>query len=308
MRPDRLPCSSSSRSLTVYDAFESGLVKVVRLPDPDEQGRVYLDLWDSVKGTKTKEEYLRECKGAIASIYASWSKDYQEWAEMFEFARTVPSPVLLCVADTATRAGWLFEHLVKEYEFLRNPDDEDRKKWHTIQIDTGVFDADKGSEAILREMVNTVGKDGMAGENVRCVVSVAMLTEGWDVKSVSHILGLRAFGSPLLTEQIIGRGLRRTNYDVLNQPLDERPEGYEETVDAFGIPFVGFPVQKRKRARTGSWSNKPVWIEVEEKKSKFRVRVPNVRSWAVSVSKPLSQIIQVNNVEIQILPVHSALG
>ena len=251
MRPDRLPCSSSSRSLTVYDAFESGLVKVVRLPDPDEQGRVYLDLWDSVKGTKTKEEYLRECKGAIASIYASWSKDYQEWAEMFEFARTVPSPVLLCVADTATRAGWLFEHLVKEYEFLRNPDDEDRKKWHTIQIDTGVFDADKGSEAILREMVNT---------------------------------------------------------DVLNQPLDERPEGYEETVDAFGIPFVGFPVQKRKRARTGSWSNKPVWIEVEEKKSKFRVRVPNVRSWAVSVSKPLSQIIQVNNVEIQILPVHSALG
>ena len=66
-------------------------------------------------------------------------------------------------------------------------------------------------------------------------------------RSVTHILGLRAFGSPLLTEQIIGRGLRRTNYDVLNQPLDERPEGYEETADAFGIPFVGFPVQKRKR-------------------------------------------------------------
>ena len=74
-----------------------------------------------------------------------------------------------------------------------------------------------------------------------------MLSEGWDVKSVTHILGLRAFGSPLLTEQIIGRGLRRTNYDVLNQPLEERPEGSEETVDAFGIPFVGFPVEKRKR-------------------------------------------------------------
>jgi len=80
-----------------------------------------------------------------------------------------------------------------------------------------------------------------------------MLSEGWDVKSVTHILGLRAFGSPLLTEQIIGRGLRRTNYDVLNQPLDERPEGSEETVDAFGIPFVGFPVEKRKRPRTGEW-------------------------------------------------------
>jgi type III restriction enzyme len=278
---------------SVYDAFESGLVKVVRLPDPDEQGRIYLDLWDLVKGAKTKEEYLRACKGAIASIYASWSRDYQDWAQTFEFAKT-PCPVLLCVADNATRASWLFQHLTKDYDLLRNPDTEDLKEWHSIQIDTGVFDADKGSEAGLREIVNTVGKAGMAGEKVRCVVSVQMLTEGWDVKSVSHILGIRAFGSPLLTEQIIGRGLRRTNYDVLNQPLDERPEGYEETVDAFGIPFVGFPVQKRKRSRTGSWGNKPVWIEADEKKAKFRVRVPNVRSWAVSVTKPLSQIIQVN--------------
>ena len=231
---------------SVYDAFESGLVKVVRLPDPDEHGRVYLDLWDLVKGAKTKEEYLRACKGAIASIYSSWKKDHDEWAGTFEFARG-PSPVLLCVADSAQRAAWLFEHLTREYELLRNPDDDDRTRWVTIPIDSKVFDADKGNEAVLREMVNTVGSKGKPGEHVRCIVSVNMLSEGWDVKSVTHILGLRAFGSPLLTEQIIGRGLRRTNYDVLNQPLDERPEGGEETVDAFGIPFVGFPVEKRKR-------------------------------------------------------------
>lgn len=283
---------------SVYDAFESGLVKVVRLPDPDEQGKIYLDLWNEVKGAKTKEEYLRACKGAIASIYSSWSRDFKDWEQTFEFARTAPSPVLLCVSDNATRAAWLFEHLTKDYEMLRNPDSEDRKQWHTIQIDTGVFDANKGSEAALREIVSTVGKTGMAGEGVRCVVSVQMLTEGWDVKSVSHILGIRAFGSPLLTEQIIGRGLRRTNYDVLNQPLDERPDGYEETVDAFGIPFVGFPVQKHKRARTGSWGNKPVWIEPEVKKAKFQIRVPNVRSWAVSVTKPLSQVIQVGKLAV----------
>ena len=66
---------------SVYDAFESGLVKVVRLPDPDEQGRVYLDLWDLVKGAKTKEEYLRACKGPSRSIYSSWRKDYDEWSE-----------------------------------------------------------------------------------------------------------------------------------------------------------------------------------------------------------------------------------
>jgi len=279
---------------SVYDAFESGLVKVVRLPDPDEQGHIYLDLWDLVKGAKTKEEYLRACKGAIAAIYSSWRKDYADWSSTFESMRPTPCPVLLCVSDTAIRAAWLFEHLTREYELLRNPDHDDRTKWVTIQVDTGVFDADKGNEAVLREMVCTVGNKGKAGEHVRCVVSVQMLSEGWDVKSVSHILGLRAFGSPLLTEQIIGRGLRRTNYDVLNQPLEERPEGYEETVDAFGIPFVGFPVQKRKRPKTGSWGNKPVWIEADEKKLKYRIRVPNVRSWAVNVVQRLSEIIEIN--------------
>jgi len=277
---------------SVYDAFESGLVKVVRLADPDQQGRVYLDLWDLVKGAKTKEEYLRACKGAIASIYSSWKKDHDEWASAFEFARG-PAPVLLCVADSAQRAAWLFEHLTREYALLRNPDDEDRSRWVTIPIDSKVFDADKGNEAVLREMVNTVGSNGKPGEHVRAIVSVNMLSEGWDVKSVTHILGLRAFGSPLLTEQIIGRGLRRTNYDVLNQPLSERPEGSEETVDAFGIPFVGFPVERRKRPKTGQWGQKPVWIEPDSKKEKYRVRVPNVRSWAVGVTESLSDLVQV---------------
>jgi type III restriction enzyme len=287
---------------SVYDAFESGLVKVVRLPDPDDKGRIYLDLWDDVKGAKTKEEYLRACKGAIASIYSSWKKDHDEWASMFDFARG-PSPVLLCVADNATRAGWLFDHLTREYDLLRNPDDEDRTRWVTIQIDSKVFDADKGNEATLREMVNTVGKKGRTGQDVRCIVSVNMLSEGWDVQSVSHILGLRAFGSPLLTEQIIGRGLRRTNYDVLNQPIEERPEGSEETVDAFGIPFVGFPVEKRKRPRAGEWGQKPVWIEADPKKEKHRTRVPNVRSWAVGVVESLADMVRVEELpEVRLNP------
>jgi type III restriction enzyme len=288
---------------SVYDAFESGLVKVVRLPDPDEKGHVYLDLWDSVKGARTKEEYIRACKGAIASIYSSWRKEHDEWSSTFEFARSGPSPVLLCVTDNATRAAWLFEHLTREYELLRNPDNEDRTRWFTIQVDSRVFDADKGNEAILREMVNTVGRKGKLGEYVRCIVSVNMLSEGWDVQSVSHILGLRAFGSPLLTEQVIGRGLRRTNYDVLNQPLKERPEGSEETVDAFGIPFVGFPVERRKRPRSGEWGQKPVWIEADPKKEEYRVRVPNVRAWAVGIVEALADLVRVEELpEIRLNP------
>jgi len=286
----------------VYDAFESGLVKVVRLPDPDERGRIYLDLWDLVKGAKTKEEYIRSCKGAIASIYSSWKKDYDEWSTTMEFARG-PSPVLLCVTDNGARAAWLFEHLTREYDLLRNPDDDDRTSWVSIQIDSKVFDADKGNEAVIRAMVNTVGKKEKPGERVRCIVSVNMLSEGWDVQSVSHILGLRAFGSPLLTEQIIGRGLRRTNYDVLNQPIEERPDGSEETVDAFGIPFVGFPVEKRKRPRTGEWGQKPVWIEPDAKKEKFRVSVPNVRAWAVGVTESLADLVRVEELpEIVVNP------
>lgn len=280
---------------SVYDAFESGLVKVVRLPDPDEKGHIYLNLWDYVKGAKTREEYIRECKAAIPTIYASWSEEFKEWESTFETMRSSPSPVLLCVADNATRAGWLFDHLTREYELLRNPDDEDRREWVTIQVDSKVFDADRGNEGILREIVNTVGRKGKPGERVRCIVSVNMLSEGWDVQSVSHILGLRAFGSPLLTEQIIGRGLRRTNYDVLNQPIEERPEGSEETVDAFGIPFVGFPVERRKRPRAGTWGQKPVWIEADPKKDKSQVRVPNVRSWAVGVTESLADLIRVED-------------
>ena len=279
---------------SVYDAFESGLVKVVRLPDPTERGHIYIDLWDQVRGAKTKEEYLTACKGAVASIYSSWKQDYEDWAQTLPELRG-PSPVLLCVTNDATRAKWLFEHLVRDYDLLRN-EGEDPARWTTIQIDSKVFDADKGRESVLREMVNTVGSTTKPGEHVRCIVSVNMLSEGWDVKSVTHILGLRAFGSPLLTEQIVGRGLRRTNYDVLNRPLAERPEGYEETVDAFGIPFVGFPVQRRKRPRTGKWGQKPVWIEPVEQKAAYRVRVPNVRSWAAGVTEPLADLIQVDDV------------
>lgn len=276
---------------SVYDAFESGLVKVVRLPDPNEEGRIFIDLWDLVKGARTNVEYLSGCRSAIAGIYASWKQDFNAWEKSPKSERG-PSPVMLVVTSDATRAEWVFEHLIKDFDLLRNPDEDDPKSWVTIQVNSKVFDADKGNEAVLREMVNTVGKEGKAGEHVRCIVSVNMLSEGWDVKSVTHILGLRAFGSPLLTEQVVGRGLRLTNYQVLNQPLAERPEGTEETVDAFGIPFVGFPIEKRRRAGTGKWGQDKVWIEKDDNKRQFRIQVPNVRSWAVGMSQPLHETVR----------------
>ncbi len=85
---------------------------------------------------------------------------------------------------------------------------------------------------LLREVMNTVGKPGQLGAGIRCVVSVSMLTEGWDASNVTHILGIRAFGTQLLCEQVIGRALRRQSYDL-------NPEGRfdAEYADIFGIPF-----------------------------------------------------------------------
>ena len=87
-------------------------------------------------------------------------------------------------------------------------------------------------EDILREVMNTVGKPGTLGESVRCVVSVSMLTEGWDANTVTHICGIRAFGTQLLCEQVIGRALRRQSYEINDHGLFN-----VEYADIFGIPF-----------------------------------------------------------------------
>jgi type III restriction enzyme len=75
---------------------------------------------------------------------------------------------------------------------------------------------------VLREVMNTVGKKDRLGESIRCVVSVSMLTEGWDVSTVTHVLGVRAFGTQLLCEQVIGRALRRQSYDLIRDEEHQR--------------------------------------------------------------------------------------
>jgi len=87
-------------------------------------------------------------------------------------------------------------------------------------------------EELLREVMNTVGEKGRLGESIRCVVSVSMLTEGWDANTVTHILGVRAFGTQLLCEQVVGRGLRRKSYELNKEGLFD-----VEYADIMGIPF-----------------------------------------------------------------------
>jgi len=89
---------------------------------------------------------------------------------------------------------------------------------------------------LLREVMNTVGKQERLGESIRCVVSVSMLTEGWDANTVTHVLGVRAFGTQLLCEQVIGRALRRQSYDLNDDGPNEGLFNVEYA-DILGIPF-----------------------------------------------------------------------
>jgi type III restriction enzyme len=91
-------------------------------------------------------------------------------------------------------------------------------------------------QELLREVMNTVGKPDRLGGSIRCVVSVSMLTEGWDANTVTHVLGIRAFGTQLLCEQVIGRALRRQSYD-LNEEGEDEGLFNVEYADVFGIPF-----------------------------------------------------------------------
>ena len=95
---------------------------------------------------------------------------------------------------------------------------------------------DLTDEDLLREVMNTVGKPGRLGEHVRCVVSVSMLTEGWDANTVTHVLGVRAFGTQLLCEQVVGRALRRMSYAVNGEGRFNA-----EYAEVYGVPFSFIP-------------------------------------------------------------------
>ena len=112
-------------------------------------------------------------------------------------------------------------------------DEIERFKQELIQRSGDRAAAEKIDDAtILREVMNTVGRPGALGEGIRCVVSVSMLNEGWDANTVTHVLGVRAFGTQLLCEQVIGRALRRQSYSL-------QPDGLfrVEYADVLGIPF-----------------------------------------------------------------------
>lgn len=133
---------------------------------------------------------------------------------------------------------------------------------------------------LLREVMNTVGKKGRLGEQVRCVVSVSMLTEGWDANTVTHILGVRAFGTQLLCEQVVGRGLRRQSYDLNEDGLFN-----VEYADVLGIPFdfaakpvIAPPAKPRETVRVHAVRPERDALEITFPRVEgYRVELPDER-------------------------------
>jgi type III restriction enzyme len=125
----------------------------------------------------------------------------------------------------------------------------------------------------LRQAVDTIGKKGKAGEQIQNVISVGMLSEGWDAKTVTHIMGLRAFTSQLLCEQVVGRGLRRTSYDDFDENKMFRPE----YVNIFGVPFTFLPHESKEDDGGPPPPPQPkTAIEPVNDKKEFEISWPNI--------------------------------
>lgn len=246
------------------DAIESGLVKTPRVVVRDDSERtkdlksrlyhIYAD--DEVKDDiNRRADESDPLPDLLLNAYYLLGKDWRETKNEWEKVGHNIPPVMITVAnrtETSARIKYAFDHNQIMIPELCVPD-------KTLQIDSKVLDsAESETEVIeleisddeddtpkltkkqqaelLRMTVDTVGKEGEPGEQIQNVISVGMLSEGWDAKTVTHIMGLRAFSSQLLCEQVVGRGLRRVSYEVGDDGLFE-----PEYVNIFGVPFTFLP-------------------------------------------------------------------
>lgn len=265
----------------LVDAIESGLVKIPRTPTDDNTGEAipkYRNLWEHIKRTLPKRneaeddshpliDYLAEADGPLKQLAGAWEQTFTTWEKA---GRKVP-PVMITICHDTTVARLLERHIADLGEaspFLVNPKTGNQV---TVRIDSNALDKAEAGQGnadaeSLRQIVGSVGKLGHPGEQVRCLVSVSMLSEGWDARNVTHILGLRAFASQLLCEQVVGRGLRRSDYSDLSTP---------EYVDVYGVPFQLLPMAK---GEGGQLSPPPDYTNVHTRKDRpdLKIEFPRI--------------------------------
>ncbi|MEI6785881.1 MAG: type III restriction endonuclease subunit R, partial [Verrucomicrobiota bacterium] len=293
------------------DAIEGGLVKTPRvvvrddgMPDvktyKSKLYHIYEHVRDDLNRSAEEFEPLPDLvMNAYLLLGKDWLATYQDWRKL----GYVTPPVMITVAnrtETAARVKNAFDKRKVLIDELCNPE-------LTLHIDSKVLDMAEAKEEegeprqedgtgddedepkqrkltkaeqgeLLRKTVDTVGKIGEPGEQIRTVISVGMLSEGWDAKTVTHIMGLRAFSSQLLCEQVVGRGLRRTSYEAKKVPhpvTGAEVELFEaEYVNIFGIPFTFLPHE----GGNGPLPPPPPKTRIEASREKvgFLINWPNV--------------------------------
>ncbi|MDR2798243.1 MAG: DEAD/DEAH box helicase family protein [Treponema sp.] len=289
------------------DGIESGLVKTPRVVVRDDaipnakdfRSKLYhLYTDETVKSNVNRAEPPETpLPDLVIQAYnllgADWRTTFKDWKEINPVTQqpfsAVP-PVMITVAnrtETAARIQYAFEHkhiITEELcdpKYLIHIDSKTLEKAEQEPIglsgvsyhgsEEGERNLSKKVQAVvLRDTVDTIGQKGKRGEQIRNVISVGMLTEGWDAKTVTHILGLRAFTSQLLCEQVVGRGLRRTSYDINPDTQLFTPE----YVNIFGIPFTFLPHEDRSGSVPAP---KPkTQIEALAGKGAYQISWPNI--------------------------------
>ena len=246
----------------------------------------------------------------VGKGYYFLGKDWLETAKAWREGNIKTPPVMITVANlthTAARVQYAFEHKRIRIEELCDPDKilhidskvldeaEAQDEPGEVLVDAAAIpEADEESAEetgeengtgtkkkltkkdraeLLRKTVDTIGREGQPGEQIQNVISVGMLSEGWDAKTVTHIMGLRAFTSQLLCEQVVGRGLRRTSYEVNPETGLFQPE----YVNIFGVPFTFLPHEGSADAPPPPPATGKTRIEpLAERRAQYEMTWPNV--------------------------------
>ena len=282
---------------SLNDAIESGLVKTpcppagdAELPvDPDDRSKYYhLYAHKSVRTDLTSRASKdKPLPDLVRNAYMLLARDWEK--SNSEFANLVVPPVMLTICNqtrTAARLEYFFKN--DPFNFRDLVDDNS-----FLRIDTNVLKAERGEKYDknidnLRARASTVGKECMPGEQVKNIVAVSMLSEGWDANNVTQIMGLRAFTSQLLCEQVIGRGLRRQSYEP-----DEDGLLAEEYVSVMGVPFSLIPRTTVKRKKNNRPKRK---VFADPHKHRYEITWPNVTRIETLVSPTLT--IDMNKVSV----------
>lgn len=271
------------------------------------------------KGNPKPEAILKYANTPIAMLGGLWEELRQEWKNRGDEPRP---PVFIIVCKNTKIAKVLYEWLAEnkppagippsKLEELQNTSD----RAVTIRVDTKVVQESEGSNAKsddvawMRHSLDTVGKldwphdrqgrtiypEGFEelakklgkpshppGRDIRCIVSVGMLTEGWDCNTVTHIIGLRPFMSQLLCEQVVGRGLRRSSYDI--DPATGKLS--EEVAKVFGVPFEVIPFKENKGA-AATPRPKRNRVQALPGKQQFEIKFPRVEGYRQAIRNKIT--------------------